>query len=167
MRGRGQSEQGGKCRSLSKTGFLVVDCWWSGRRGDCVVERTAVSANANRGHSRGSAYGRFCGHFGLCTWTGVELWRKKPTAYRWAQILLIAQIPSVSFPGFAYYFYTGFTLYLSLNTMPSVLVGFQFELGSAMKIAISSEIEGFAFGLNLVAIAALYLLGKSRTRSEG
>ncbi|HSK44740.1 MAG TPA: hypothetical protein VLA83_12725 [Candidatus Binatia bacterium] len=80
---------------------------------------------------------------------------------------MIAQIPSVSFPGFAYYFYTGFTLYLSLNTMPSVLVGFQFELGSAMKIAISSEIEGFAFGLNLVAIAALYLLGKSRTRSEG
>ncbi|HEY1525471.1 MAG TPA: hypothetical protein VGH51_04465 [Candidatus Angelobacter sp.] len=104
--------------------------------------------------------------FGACTWTGVELWRKKPAAYRWAQILLIAQIPNISFAGFAYYFYTGFTLYLSLNTMPSVLMGFQFELGSAMKIAISSEIEGFTFGLNLAAIAALYLLGKSRTTAE-
>lgn len=110
--------------------------------------------------------GAFAVVFGVCTWTGVELWRNRPAAYRWAQILLLAQIPNISFAGFAYYFYTGFTLYLSLNTMPSVLVGFQFELGSAIKILISSETEGFVFGINLVAIAALYLLGKSRTSIE-
>jgi hypothetical protein len=104
--------------------------------------------------------------FGACTWTGVELWRNRPAAYRWAQILLLAQIPSVSFPSFAYYFYTGFTLYLSLNTMLSVQLGLQFELGSAIRIALSSETDGFVFGLNLVAIAALYLLGKSRTTIE-
>jgi hypothetical protein len=117
--------------------------------------------------NRAAAFmGAFAVVFGACAWTGVELWREKPWAFKWAQILLLAQIPSISFPGFAYFFYTGFTLYLSLNTMPSVLVGLHFELGSAIKLALSSETDGFAFGLNLVAIAALYLLGKSRTTIE-
>ena len=100
--------------------------------------------------------------FGLCTWTGIELWRKKPAAFRLAQILLIAQIPSISFPGFVYHFYTGLTLYLSLSMRPDVVTGFEFQLGSALEIQISPEIEGFVLGLNLVAIVALYLLGKSR-----
>ncbi len=121
--------------------------------------------SANRGAA--AMMGAFAFVFGLCIWTGVELWRGKPWAFRWAQILLVAQIPTISFSGFTYLFYTGFTLYLSLSTLPNVLVGFQFQLGSAIKTEILPVIEGFVFGLNLVAIAALYLLGKSRTRSEG
>jgi hypothetical protein len=45
---------------------------------------------------------------------------------------------------------------------PDVVTGFEFQLGSALEIQISPEIEGFVLGLNLVAIVALYLLGKSR-----
>jgi heme A synthase len=96
--------------------------------------------------------------FGLCTWTGFDLWREKPHAFKWAQILLVAQIPSIAFPGFAYTFYTGFALYFPL----SMLASFRFQLGAVITIDISPEIEGFVFSLNLVAIAALYLLGKSR-----
>jgi hypothetical protein len=120
----------------------------------------SLISRANRGAA--TVMGVFALIFGLSTWTGIELWRKKPWAFTCAQILLIAQIPNISFPGFAYYFYTGFTLYLSLNTLPSVLLGFEFQLGSALRLEISHEIEGFTVGLNLVAIVALYLLGKSR-----
>jgi hypothetical protein len=113
-------------------------------------------------HGVAALMGGFAFIFGLCTWTGVELWREKPAAFRLAQILLIAQIPNISFPGFAYQFYTGLTLYLSLSMRPDVVTGFEFQLGSALEIRISPEIEGFVLGVNLVAIVALYLLGKSR-----
>jgi hypothetical protein len=101
--------------------------------------------------------------FGASTWTGIDLWREKPSAFTLAQILLVAQIPTIGFPGFAYYFYTGLALYLSFSTRPDVVNGFNFQLGSAFRIQISREIDGFAWGINLVAILALYLLGKSRT----
>ena len=104
--------------------------------------------------------------FGSSTWIGIELWRKKPSAFKWAQVLLVAQIPTVGFPGFAYYFYTGLTLYLSFSTRADVVTGFDFELGSALGFHISRELEGFAWGINLVAILALYLLGKSRPGIE-
>jgi hypothetical protein len=136
-----------------------------GIAGVAVALSTEVSIlnrefSANRGIA--ALMGVFAFVFGLCTWTGIELWRKKPAAFRWAQILLIAQIPSLSAPGFAYQFYTGLTLYLSLSTQPNVVTGFEFQLGSALRIQIFPEIEGFVLGLNLIAIMALYLLGKSR-----
>jgi hypothetical protein len=59
--------------------------------------------------------GLFVVVFGLSTWVGIDLWRGKPRAYRWAKILLIAQIPQVSVPGFAYHFYTGLVLLLSYS----------------------------------------------------
>ncbi len=110
--------------------------------------------------------GLFAFIYGASTWIGIDLWRKKPSAFTWAQVLLVAQIPTVGFPGFAYYFYTGLTLYLSFSTRPDVVTGFEFQLGSAFRLQISREIEGFAWGVNLVAILALYLLGKSRASIE-
>ena len=110
--------------------------------------------------------GLFAFIYGASTWTGIELWRKKPSAFTLAQILLVAQIPTVGFHGFAYYFYTGLTLYLSLSTRPDVVTGLEFHLGSAFRFQISQEIDGFVWGVNLVAILALYLLGKSRTSIE-
>ena len=65
--------------------------------------------------------------FGASTWTGIDLWRKKPSAFTLAQVLLVAQIPTVGFPGFAYYFYTGLTLYASFSTRPDVVNGFNFR----------------------------------------
>ena len=101
--------------------------------------------------------------FGASAWTGIDLWRKKPSAFTLAQVLLVAQIPTVGFPGFAYYFYTGLALYLSFSTRSDVANGLDFQLGSAFRLQLSWKTEGFAWGINLVAILALYLLGKSRT----
>ena len=101
--------------------------------------------------------------FGLSAWVGVDLWRKKPKAFTWARVLLIAQIPSVSFPGFAYKFYTGMTLVLGLN---QTTLGFEAQLGSAISFRIASDIEGFAFGVNVVAALALVLLEKARASME-
>ena len=86
--------------------------------------------------------------FGSSTWIGIELWRKKPSAFKWAQVLLVAQIPTVGFPGFAYYFYTGLTLYLSFSTRPDAVTGFEFQLGSAFHFQISREIDGHDYILD-------------------
>ena len=110
--------------------------------------------------------GLFAFIYGVSTWTGIELWRKKPPAFTWAQVLLVAQIPTVGFPGFAYYFYTGLTLYLSFSTRHDAVSGVECQIGSAFHFQISQEIEGFVWGINLVAILALYLLGKSRASIE-
>jgi len=104
--------------------------------------------------------------FGLTMWTGVELWRKKPRALIWAQILLIAQVPNLSVAGFVYQFYTAFPLYLSWSQRPDVVIGFEFHLGSNLTFQFGSETDGFILGVNLVAIGALYLLEKARASLE-
>jgi len=117
-------------------------------------------------HIAAALMGLFAFIYGTSMWTGIDLWRKKPSAFTWAQVLLVAQIPTVGFPGFAYYFYTGLTLYLSFSTRPDIVTGFEFHLGSAFRFQLSQEIDGFVWGINLVAILALYLLGKSRASIE-
>ena len=109
--------------------------------------------------------GLFACIFGVSTWAGVELWREKPRAFRWAQILLIAQVPNLSFAGFAYHFYTGMTFCLCLSHQASTVTSVEFEFGSALKFQFGAQTEGFVLGVNLVAIVALYLLHTSRARS--
>ena len=104
--------------------------------------------------------------YGFSAWTGVELWRKKPGALKRAQILLLAQVPSLSVTGFAYQFYTGLALYLSLSQRPDIVIGFEFLPGSSLQFQLGAETDGFMLGVNLVAIVALYLLEKSRASLE-
>lgn len=99
--------------------------------------------------------------FGASTWVGIDLWRKKPHAFLWSQVLLVAQIPIMSFPGAVYRFYTGLALYLLYDQTSSRVFGFEAQLGSSLSFRILPSIEGFAFGINLVPVIALYLLGKA------
>jgi len=96
--------------------------------------------------------------FGLCSWTGIELWKNRPRAYKWAELLLALQIPTITIPGFAYQFYTGILLLVSWNHSDGQL-GFGLEIASLIDLKISSSIEDYIFGINLIALAALiYLL---------
>src|SRR5258708_40281493 len=37
--------------------------------------------------------------FGWTVWIGFDLWHGEPRGYRWAEILLFAQIPDIRIPG--------------------------------------------------------------------
>ena len=135
---------------------VMISLWAEARFLSLLAENRMVAATM----------GLYAFIFGSSTWIGVDLWRKKPTAFTWAQVLLVAQIPAVGFPGFGYCFNTGLAVYLSYSTRPDVASGFEFHLGSMIRFQTSREIDGFAWGINLAAIFALYLLGKSRTSIE-
>jgi hypothetical protein len=110
--------------------------------------------------------GAFVLAFGWSTWIGVDLWRGRPQAYKWAEILLALQIPTISIPGFAYRFYTGMMLCLSFNLSEGKL-GFEFQLASLLVFKILPEPQDLILGVNLVAIAAfLYLIHASRQRRK-
>ena len=125
-----------------------------------LTSETAMLSGSGRAFNT-ALMGLFACLFGFSGWTGVDLWRNKPHAFRWAQVLLVAQIPFISFPGFSYFFYTGMMLYLHLTWVARITVGFQLQFGSAIHFGISSAIEGFAFGINLVPVIALVLLGNT------
>jgi hypothetical protein len=129
----------------------------------CLWNEEMMLSHAGSGRSVNAALmGLFAFVFGASAWVGVDLWRKRTHAFLWAQVLLVAQIPTISFPGFACHFYTGMTLYLLLNQTATTTLGFQANFGSEISFQISSQIEGFIFGINLIAVVALYLLGKAR-----
>jgi hypothetical protein len=98
----------------------------------------------------------FAGIFGWATWTGVELWRNKPRAYKWALILLVFQIPNIAIPAFAYQFYTGLSLLVSFS--PPANVNFEFHLASLIAFQASPDMQDLVVGINVVAIAALIWL---------
>jgi hypothetical protein len=104
--------------------------------------------------------------FGLSTWTGIDLWRGKERAYKWAKILFAAQIPQVSLPGFAYHFYSALVLFLAYSRQTDSKLGLNFELGSSIALWFSPQTEDLAFGVNLVALTALILLIKAKPASD-
>jgi hypothetical protein len=141
--------------------FLVV-----GGVAGVVVGLMTESAVVSQGLAGRSASAAFLGAatclFGFTAWTGIELWRRNPRSLIWAQIILIAQIPYIGFPGFAYQFYTALVAGIGITSQAKALINFGLQLGSSLTLKISSEIEGFFFGINLAAVAALYLLGKAQ-----
>jgi hypothetical protein len=106
--------------------------------------------------------GTFLFVFGFSAWTGLQLWKRKPHAYRWAKIVLGLQVPSITAPGFAYQFYTALTLCPSYNFTDGKL-HFDFEVASAI-VQISHRIEVISLGLNLIALAALIYIMYASSR---
>ncbi len=98
--------------------------------------------------------------FGCSVWVGTELWQGKPRSYKWAQIVFIAQIPTISFPGFSYQFFLGLMLGFSFSRDAATKLNLEFELGSRFNFHILTEIDNLIIGVNLIAIAALIYLTK-------
>ena len=141
--------------------FLVV-----GGIAGVIVGLMAESALVAQGLAGRTASAAFMGAatclFGFTAWTGVELWRRNPLSLIWAQIILIAQIPYIGFPVFAYQFYTPLVTSIGISSQANTLINFQLQMGSLLRFKISPGIEGFFFGINLAAVVALYLLGKAQ-----
>lgn len=99
----------------------------------------------------------------LFAWTalkGVDLWRGKPSGYKWGKILFAAQIPSITIPGFNYEFYTGLNLAVLFGQTDK---NYSVNIGSSAALYASPEVVGTIFGVNLLATAALaYLLFSRR-----
>jgi hypothetical protein len=97
--------------------------------------------------------------FGWCVFQGVQLWRGKPSAYKWAKILFAMQIPGFCVSRLTYEFSTGISARIMLGNSNR---RFGADIGSSLNFLISPEPLGWMLGINLVAIAALaYLLEKS------
>ncbi|HLK52409.1 MAG TPA: hypothetical protein VKU42_03080 [Candidatus Angelobacter sp.] len=128
-----------------------------------LMTESAVISQGLAGRTGSAAFlGAATCLFGFTAWTGVELWRRNPQSLIWAQIILIAQIPYIGFPGFAYQFYAALVAGIGVSSQANALINFGLQMGSSLTFRISSDIEGFFFGINLSAVVALYLLGKAQ-----
>ena len=96
--------------------------------------------------------------FGWSIWVGFDLWKGKPQSYKWAQVLFLMQIPSVSFHGFSYQFYLGLVFSLSFTRETASKLNVEFELGSLLNFQVSAGIETLIVGVNVIAVAALIYL---------
>ena len=101
----------------------------------------------------------FVAVFAVCVWRGFELWKGKPSGYKWAKILYAAQIPVVSLSSVSYEFSTGLKLALLVGESVDFLT---INLGSSLNMYLSPEIQATYFGVNLVAAIALAYLMFSR-----
>jgi hypothetical protein len=103
--------------------------------------------------------------FGWCVWTGIDLWRGRRKALKFAMILFAMQVPVITVPGFSYYLHTGFQLRLAMLTGGEFDAGF--KLGSGFNLYISSDVQGLAIGVNLVALFVLiYLIRVARELAD-
>ena len=103
--------------------------------------------------------------FGWCVWTGVDLWRGRRQALKFAMVLFAMQIPVVTVPGFSYHMHTALQLRIGFLSGGDVSVGF--KLGAALNLDISSDVQGLAIGVNLVALFVLiYLIRVARELAQ-
>jgi len=105
--------------------------------------------------------------FGFSTWTGVDLWRGKPSALRRAKVLFAAQIPYISLPGFVCQFFTGFMFTIFFNSASASRFGLAFRFGSYLRFWISSAIENLVLGVNVVAVIVLIYLIRVASPEHG
>jgi len=135
--------------------------------GICLWTYIQIFAQAGMKFSSTAAlFGVFIVIFGWSAWVGVELWQDKPQAYKWAKILFLLQIPTISVPHFAYQFYTALMLGLEFNR-DNDKIGLDFQIASSIDFRIARDIDNIILGVNLIAVAALvYLVTVTRTTKQ-
>lgn len=100
------------------------------------------------------------------TLKGFDLWRGRPTGYKWAKILFGSQVPFVSIPYFEYEFLLGLgfriiygrATYIGVDT--DLYIGFAY--GGTMNFLISPEIQSTALGINVIALIGFVYLIRNR-----
>ncbi|HKD78505.1 MAG TPA: hypothetical protein VKH81_02370 [Candidatus Angelobacter sp.] len=93
--------------------------------------------------------------FGWSAWVGFELWHGEPWAFKWGKVIVAAQIPIFTVPGFSFDgFFTGLRISFAISERAPIL-RFGFNLSSSIHFEISRQVDYWLFGINLVAVVAL------------
>jgi hypothetical protein len=104
--------------------------------------------------------------FGWSAWVGFELWHGEPWAFKWAKVIFAAQIPNFAVHGFAFDgFYTGLRAFFMVSEKPPTL-RFGFNLSSSIHFLISQQVDYWLFGINLLAVVALFHLMHATAEKE-
>jgi hypothetical protein len=85
--------------------------------------------------------------------TGVALWRRTPAGFAGAKILFALQIPVFSVARLLYEFSTFFSFRLMIGDTSHYIGG---NVGSSCNIRLFPHSVGFLFGINIVAVVALF-----------
>jgi hypothetical protein len=125
-----------------------------------------LQALTNFGIRAATMTGIFVLLFGWCVWVGFELWHGEPWTYRWAKIIFAAQIPIIVVPGFAFDgFFTGLRIYFIISDRaPNIRWGF--NLSSSIHFLFSSQVDYWLFGINFLAVIALFYLIRATSAKE-
>jgi hypothetical protein len=93
--------------------------------------------------------------FAWCVVKGIDLWRGKPSGYRWAKLLFILQIPAVCVSRLTYEFSTGMSARIMFGHSNRQ---FGADIGSSLNLLISPEPLGWMLGVNILAVLVVIYL---------
>lgn len=94
--------------------------------------------------------------------TGLWLWRGEPRGWKWATILFFLQIPVFTGNSFIYEYFTGLAFRLTGGWGHDIM--FHLGMGAGAKFFINTGVADFAFGVNFLAIVAVYYLIDSQAK---
>jgi hypothetical protein len=93
--------------------------------------------------------------FAWCILKGIDLWRGKPSGYRWAKLLFLLQIPAVCLSRLTYEFSTGISARVVFGHSTR---RFGADIGSSLNLLISPEPLGWMLGINVLAVVVVVYL---------
>jgi hypothetical protein len=98
--------------------------------------------------------------FGYSAFIGFRLWQGHPAGWKRALLLFSTQVPVFTFPGVTYEWYTGLAFKIMGGNVEKNTV---LELGSSVNFYLDTRITDVAYGVNVVAVAALIFLVAARS----
>jgi len=102
--------------------------------------------------------------FGWSALKGIDLWRGKPSGYRWAKLLFILQIPAFCISRLTYEFSTGVSARILFGNSNRRIGA---DIGSSLNFLLSPEPLGWMLGTNLVAVVVtIYLFAVTHQRQK-
>jgi hypothetical protein len=108
----------------------------------------------------GLVFALFALLFAYSTFVGFRLWQGHPLARKRAAVLFATQIPVFTLPGVTYEWYTGLAYKIMGGHVEKNTV---LELGSSINFYLDTRITDVAYGVNVVALAALLFLVSTRS----
>jgi hypothetical protein len=96
--------------------------------------------------------------------TGLRLLKKRDRAFRMARILFALQIPNFTLGGISYFFATGAYFLVNMGNVHGG--GIHFDIGTRMYLVLGGDSNAVGIGVNLLALAAFFYLGRLKADSE-
>ena len=102
--------------------------------------------------------------FGCSLLTGIALWRRTDSGFKWAKLLFAMQVPVFGFGRVSYEFSTFFSLRLMAGNTTHLIGG---NIGSSSNLNLLPQPVGSLVGINVVAVLILWYLIRASQVSSG